>query len=107
MQWLLLVVVAVFSVAAAYLSYLESCRDCWWYVPAGVSLAVPVSIIWYSSARLLGNANSVYFYSMCWDAVAVAAFYLIPLLCFGVRLNWQGLAGVVCMLVGLLLFKAS
>jgi drug/metabolite transporter (DMT)-like permease len=104
-EWLSLVAVAIIYVLCAYLSYSINWHDRAWYMPVGVFLGTSTVVLWYVMVKHLADKDRIYFYSLVWDVILVFVYYLLPIFCFGVKLDRNGVIGICLMLAGLVLMK--
>jgi hypothetical protein len=88
----------------ARLSYGEA-RKAAYYPAAMCALGALCAGLFALGARRLGG-REVYSFSLAFDCVVAAAYYLLPAL-WGVRVGWGAAAGVVLVLAGLAVVKAS
>lgn len=105
MEWFWLAITAVIYVICAYLTYKEEWRNEWWYLPVSCSFGTILVFIWYLVIKYIGDKDRIYFYSICWDAILVGVYYLLPIALFGVKLDRYGIAGLSLMVAGLVLLK--
>ena len=99
--------VALLYCFCAYMSYHESWHGQWWYVPLGVLTGAAASGVWFAMAAYLKDRQAIYLYNFYWDVVLCSVFYLVPVLCCGVKLNWAGVLGLAMMAAGTLLLKVQ
>ncbi|HYE59184.1 MAG TPA: hypothetical protein VD948_11790 [Rhodothermales bacterium] len=100
---LTLLPVALLCLAGARLSYGPG-RDSRWYVPAMALLGACCAALFAWGCRKLGSAERVYGYSLAYDAVVWASYYLFPLLT-GARPKPMVLMGAALVVVGLICVK--
>lgn len=105
MEWFWLAVTSVIYVICAYLTYKEEWRNESWYLPVCFFFGTVLVVIWYMVIKYIGDKDRIYFFSLCWDAVMVAVYYILPVLVFGVKLDRYGIGGLCLMIAGLALLK--
>jgi uncharacterized membrane protein len=103
MEWLLFCVAFVTYILACWLTYHKDYQAHWSYLWVGAAL----SYIWYQSAVLMGDKQRIYFYSLCWDIMMVGIYYFMPILFFGVKLDWRAWVGTALITAGVLIFKVG
>lgn len=106
MWWLLLLSFMIF-VAGAYCSYTPEIRRSdafpWLYM----TCTVLVGTIWIFAARRLDDAGKILWFSLCWDALMVAAYYALPIIWQGKSFPWQAVAACGVVVGGLVWAKLS
>jgi multidrug transporter EmrE-like cation transporter len=107
MEWAWLIVITVVYIICAYLTYKEEWRHEWWYIPVGCIFGYILVPIWYLVVRHIDDNDRIYFYSLCWDTLMVLVYYLLPIFLFGVKLNRNGVIGLLLMAAGLILLKVK
>ena len=105
-EWLILAVIACMYCVSAYLSYSEGCRRAPWYWPVSILVGLVISATWYAMVKYLDDKQRIYVYSMCWDTTMCCAFYITPLVFFGVKLDRWSVVGLAFMLTGLAIIKS-
>ena len=63
------------------------------------------NILWFLSAKIIGNHKEIYLYSLLWDFVVIGVYFILPIILFDIKLNKFGIFGLILMLVGILLVK--
>ena len=101
----MLVLAGILYVFAAYMSYSEGMRREWWYVPLAVFVGTIASTIWFWTVRYIDDKDRIYVYTMFWDFVLCAVYFVVPLLWFGVKLDRWQLCGLLLMIIGLAVIK--
>lgn len=104
MEWFVLIFVTFLYVASSYIAYQESWRQSSWYLPTGMLIGVLLTILWVATVKYIDNRERIYFFSLAWDFIMVAVFYLLPLF-MGVKLDKWGLFGLTLVAAGLVLVK--
>ena len=77
---------------------------------AGASLAYMPAVKHSRYYFLVGMALSnltLFLYGTIWDGLIMAAYFIVPILLFGVRLNLQGAIGLALVVGGTLILKLS
>lgn len=88
----------------AYVSFNDSIQDKWFYYPLGVSLNAIGAALWFYVAKVT-TGKETYLAAMIWDGMAAFSFFVLPLLLFGVKLNWLNTTGLVFGAIGIILMK--
>lgn len=103
----LLVPVFLMCVAGSWLSYSDAARRSpgyvWWMVLLGGACAGLFG--W--AARALDDKAKLYAFSLFYDSLMMAAYYLLPLALFGARVSPGVLCGAALVAVGLLVVRVS
>ena len=87
------------------LSYTDSFRRTWWYMPLFTVLGCIVTCLFAWGVKLLDNKEKVYTFSLYYDTVVMAAYYLLPLLIFSTRPSPGTICGAILVVVGLFVVK--
>lgn len=101
MSYVVLVPATFCFVAAAWLCYHDA-RP-WWYQPVGALTGALSTWLWFVGAQWAGSKQETYRLGLAWTVLAEACWLAVPLLFFGVRLNWWGVLGVVLLAASILL----
>jgi len=100
MIYLLYFLAALATLLTQALYYNESWRNSpnfyWW----GLSLNVAMLLCWLRLVRIFGDKQHIYLGAIYWDIMYFVIGYGMPLLIFGVKLNWLSALGVIFVLVG-------
>jgi hypothetical protein len=96
--------IVVYAVAASIV-YIPTFKAGPYYFPIGLACAVLTNAIWLHLVRELESSEGVMLAGFWWDAMTVAMYTLIPILCFGVRLRWTAALGMVLTAAGVILTK--
>lgn len=104
-EWAILFLVGLIYLGSACFSYSESCRQSPWYWPISVFLGLLVSCIWYGMVRYLDDKQRIFVFNMCWDTMMCMAFYVTPIVFFGVKLDRWSAFGLFLMVFGLFIIK--
>jgi multidrug transporter EmrE-like cation transporter len=105
--YLLLVPVFLLCVAGSGLSYTDALRRSPWYTWWMVALGAACAGLFAWGAKLLDETPKVWVYSLWYDSLVLAGYYLIPLLVFGTKVSPGVLAGSALVLAGLVVVKVS
>lgn len=101
-----LIGILTLSAAGVWMTYDGAMRSSRFFLPAAAALGAAASLLWFVSIRGMSRQN-VYAYSLAWDAVVLATYYLLPLVAFQVRLSLAGAVGLALVVVGCVLVKVS
>ena len=102
--WLLAPVFALCA-AGAWLSYSDEARRAPGYVWQMVVLGAVCAGLFAAGAQRLDDKGKVYVFSLVYDLFVLAAYYVMPILVFGVRLSWPVVAGSILVLAGIVIIK--
>lgn len=105
MHYWTLLLTAVIYTFSCYLAYHEEAKKYWWYIPLGVGLGLIASLIWFLVCKFVTDKNDLYLFNIFWDVVMAAAYYGVPILLFGVKLDRMSIVGVILILTGLIVLK--
>jgi multidrug transporter EmrE-like cation transporter len=103
--WIFLFLICCIHSTCCYLSYEKWAQDKWWYLPVGMLTGCISNILWFLSAKIIGNHKEIYLYSLLWDFVVIGVYFVLPIILFDIKLNKFGIFGLILMLVGILLVK--
>jgi uncharacterized membrane protein len=97
--------IALIYAFASWLTYGDSCREQWWYVPIGAILGAVLSILWFVAAKVLGDKEKILVFSLYVDFIMVLCYYMIPFIFYGVKMDlWSGI-GLLLMFLGFAVLK--
>ena len=105
MQWLLLMIVSIIYLCESYLSYSDAWRRSYCYLPISIGLGLFSCIIWFVTVKYLDDRQRIYIFSLFWDSAMCFAFYLVPIICYNVKLDCWSLFGLFLMVAGLTIIK--
>jgi len=88
----------------AYVSYEPSIQNKWYYYPLGVGLNALGAFLWFYVAKIT-SGKGTFLAAMVWDSMAAAAFLLLPLLLFNIKLTGLNIIGLLFGIVGIVLMK--
>jgi drug/metabolite transporter (DMT)-like permease len=104
-MWIILLLIGLIHTVICSISFNKNIHDRWWYFPLGLCLGISSNALWLFSAKLLGEKNEIYIFSLLWDCVMVGVYFLVPVFVFGIKLDRIGIIGLILVLVGTLLIK--
>lgn len=107
MTWIILLPVCLLFVVGSVFSYRADLRASGWFLPVYLAVSVGCALCWVVAARSLNDGRSILFFSLVWDVLMVACYYLLPLALFDFRFNRWAWAGFALMLAGLVLVKVA
>jgi multidrug transporter EmrE-like cation transporter len=105
--WFCLAIAGGVYVLTILASYSGDFKKSPWYLPVCMLLGSTTSLLWFVAVRCFQNRDMLYIYSLAWDAMIKATFWLIPVLFLGVRLSGQAIIGVVLMIGGIIMLQTS
>ncbi len=82
----------------AWASYAK--RDSQWFPWICVGIGALNAVMWIWAARSAASQRQLFAISAAWDAAMLVAYYLLPLVAFGVKLEWKGALGLVLLVAG-------
>ncbi len=107
LAWLLLIPALLTFAVGAWLSYDDECRNSKYYPWLFTFLGVTCSTLWIIATRALGDKDKIFVYSLFWDSLMMACYYLLPLVAMGVRVNTGILVGTGLVVAGLVVVKVA
>ena len=105
--YFLLVPVFLFCLMGAGLSYSDDARRHWSYTPWMIVLGAVCAGLFAWGAQLLDNKGKVFVFSIWYDSLVLACYYILPILIFGTRVSWGVMLGAAFVVAGLVIVKAS
>lgn len=90
-----------------YAAYVPTIRNATWYPWLTVFLAASTGWIWGVTVRRIPDSETVFRLSMCFDALAIVAYVVVPILVLGVKPTNATIAGVGFILLGTVLVKVG
>lgn len=103
--WLALLPALTVFTLGAFLSYHKPSREAWWFVPLLGLLSLTSGMLWAWAARRLPSDRELYAFGLFWDVAVIAAYSVLPLAAFGVRLSPAAWLGFCLVLLGTCLVK--
>ena len=104
----LLAPVSVMCVFGAWSSYTKWAKDAAWYTPTMTVLAALCGLCFALAAKRFGdNKPGLYVFSLSYDTVMMAAYYLLPVALLGARGTVGVYTGAILVAAGLFLVHAS
>ena len=100
-----LLIIAIIYSLAAYVSYVEGWRNTGWFWVINIIIGLISSIIWCWMVGYIDSKDNLYVYNLFWDTIICSIFYIFPILFFGVKMDGWGIAGLSCIIVGLVIIK--
>lgn len=92
----------------AWATYTPWAKESTWYTPAIAVLSALCGLCFALAAKRLGaDAGKVYVFSLSYDALMMAAYYLLPIVAFGTRAPAGVYVGAAMVATGLLLVHLS
>lgn len=104
--WHLLVPVFLLCCVGSWLTYSPERRQTAWYPWVMVLLGALCSWLFATGAKWLNDSQRVYVFSLAWDLLMVAAYYVLPLVVLGVKVSPGVAAGAALVVAGLVVIKA-
>lgn len=103
---ILLLSFLVFS-GSAILSFSKSFSESNFFIPTTLILGLCSTTLWICLVRTINNPQKLFWWSLAWDLLMLLAFYLLPILIGSVKLNSSISFGLILILLGIMLVKAS
>jgi drug/metabolite transporter (DMT)-like permease len=91
--------------AVAFMSYKNSFKLMWWFMPLGIFLSVLGSTLWMYVAKITIDANKLAILGLYWDSILTLTYIAVPILFFSARFNFNQTLGIVFIIIGILLTK--
>ena len=104
-MWYTLIVASFLHLLGAIVTYNPVIKASTWYLPAGIAIGIASTTLWFTVAKISNNDKDLFVYGLAWDALLMGFYMLVPLLMFGVRLDWKQSLGTILVVVGLILTK--
>lgn len=101
----LLLPVGLVLAVGSWLTYHPAAKVGWRVPLALAALAGANGLIWGLIARWAASPRQLYTVGVCWDVLNVAAYSLLPLFVFGVRLTPAAALGVALVVAGACMVK--
>jgi len=90
----------------AALGYSTAFKTSPFYFPVSVSTSVMSGFLWFAIAKRLGGDHAaVLRYGFIWDSMILLAYALVPILCFGVKLDLKTSIGLGLVVAGTVVLK--
>lgn len=102
MQYVIVALVFLLCVLGAWGTFTNRVRESGTYLPLMVAVSVGTGFLFAAGCRLLGDKARIFVFSLQYDVAMIAAYYILPLLFWGVRLHPATAAGAVLIIAGLL-----
>ena len=104
--WHLLFPVFLLCCAGSWLTYSDSRRQASWYPWVMVLLGAGCAYLFSLGAQWLDDKVRVYVFSLVYDCLMVAAYYVLPLVVLGVKVSPGVAVGAGLVVAGLVVIKA-
>lgn len=102
--WILFYIFLMFVVSAVF-TYTKSLKDSWMFLVMMIVTSLMGSYMWVIASRRLNTISELVWFSLVWDLLMVAAYYIIPLLFFDHKMTWQSWAAIGLIVTGIVWFK--
>lgn len=99
------VAAAVLYFVLTMITFLESSRNSWYFIPLATVLNVGSSLLWIFYARSLPDKESILYCSAWWDLMVVIVCNVVPLLVFRMGFNAMQYVGFAVIFVGFVLLE--
>lgn len=96
---------SVFYLMGAYIAYDAAFKASAWFLPVGIIVGIISNLIWLYVTKITVDNKELFIYGLVWDVMMMAAYIVIPVLLFNVRLDWKQTVGTILVLTGLTLTK--
>ena len=100
-----LVLIGLIHSLCCYLTFNERYHERWWFIPIGLLFGMSSNGLWFLAAKTIGNKDNLYVFTLFWDGLVVAIYFLMPVLLFGVKLDKIGVLGLGLIVLGTVLIK--
>jgi len=105
--WLALLPLAVVMCAGSWASYDREFKSSPWFPWCLAFLCVVNGLLWAWAVRQTVDSRQVYSLSIAIDVVAIAAYSVLPLVVFNVRLSPTAWVGLAMVMIGAFLVKVG
>ena len=95
----------VFFCIGSYMAYTPAVRNGQAYVWTMGMLGCITGFLFAYASKLLNDNSKIYVYSLVYDSMMVAAYYLLPILAFGTKINTGVMVGAAMIVVGFSVVK--
>jgi len=96
---------ALMFIASAVCTYTKSLKESWIFLIIMLVTACLGSWLWVVASRRLDKISDLIWFSLVWDMLMVAAYYLIPLFFYEHKMNWQSWAAISLIIAGIMWLK--
>lgn len=105
--WVALIPLAVVMCAGSWISYDRTFKSSVWFPWCMAGLCVVNGLLWAWVVRQTVDGRQVYSLSVAFDVITIAAYSVLPLVAFGVRLSPVAWAGLAMVVIGAYMVKAG
>lgn len=105
MEILLLLLIGSIHCICCYLTFNEKFYDRAWFIPIGLLIGMISNGLWFLAAKTIGNRSHLYVFSMFWDCLMIAIYFLLPVFFFGIKLDKMGVFGLTLIIIGTFIMK--
>lgn len=104
-MWYTFIAASLFYLFGAYIAYDVAIKASPWFLPLGVVVGIVSNLIWLYVTKITTDNKELFLYGLIWDVMMMAAYIIVPLLLFNVRLDWKQSLGTILVIIGLILTK--
>jgi len=104
-MWMLFSAASLFYLLGAYIAYDVAIKASPWFLPAGIAVGIVSNLIWLYVTKITTDNKDLFLYGLVWDVMMMAAYIIVPMLLFDVRLDWKQTVGTILVVLGLILTK--
>lgn len=104
-MWSLFAAASLFYLFGAYIAYDVAIKASPWFLPIGIVVGIVSNLIWLYVTKITTDNKDLFVYGLIWDVMMMAAYILVPLLLFHVKLDWKQTVGTILVVLGLILTK--
>jgi drug/metabolite transporter (DMT)-like permease len=97
---------ALLYVVSVCLIYNESFKKTPYFIWVGLFVGLVANYVWLSIAKQSKGAD-LYVRGLIWDCLMIAAYTLIPVMFYGIKLTPTTIIGCVLIIVGIFLTKVN
>ncbi len=102
--YFLLLPVAIMCVVGSWSTYTKWAKDAPWYTPVLVLLSAMCGLCFALAAKQFQDDKArLYVFSLSYDSVMMAAYYLLPLVAFSTRVTPGVMCGAALVAIGLIM----
>lgn len=89
----------------AYVSHSKEFKQSSMFYAAALSLSLIANLVWAYIAKHETNNSALLLKGLIWDVLLTAAFLIVPLILFDIKLDWKHWTGVILIVSGIILLK--
>jgi multidrug transporter EmrE-like cation transporter len=103
--WLSLLPATLIFIIGSLFSFSDTLRNSKWYTPVFVILGIAMTFLWIWATKVFDDKNKIYVFSLVWDFLMMAAYYLLPFCLYKFKFSWPMIIGALLMVAGVVVVK--